>query len=568
MTSQKLIVSFSSNAAAGITDSIRVRFASACGYSNYKSAKLTNTLISIPSTPTSVTITPIQTNVCGERKYRYSAPNLPSATTTAGAANGWEWDLLGDLAETAVIDSGSLSSQKLVLIFSSNSAAAAGDSIRLRYSSVCGYSNFKSAKLTNTLLAVPSTPTAITITPIQTNVCGERKYRYSAPNLPTATTTAGAANGWEWELEGPLSASATVDSGDLNSQKLIVSFSDNAAAAAGDSIRVRYQSVCGYSNFKSIKLNNTALALPSTPTAITITPIQTNVCGERKYRYTAPNLPSATTTAGAANGWEWDLMGTLVETAVIDSGDLNSQKIVLSFTDNAAAGIGDSIRVRFISDCGYSNYKSVKFSNTKLNPPAVPVSITIQQVLPDICGARRYRYIAPALPAATTTAGAANGYEWFEPIGAVGITGVVDSGTTESRAITITYSSNAAATAGDSIFVRYTSGCGESVRKAQKLSNLLKSGCLPVSKNQSKKVDPSVLIYPNPSNSIFRVQISVSDKQNPISYVVGDVQGRILQKGIFTGSLLEIGSGWKPGIYWIRFEGINAETKTYRLIKR
>jgi hypothetical protein len=57
------------------------------------------------------------------------------------------------------------------------------------------------------------------------------------------------------------------------------------------------------------------------------------------------------------------------------------------------------------------------------------------------------------------------------PIGAVGITGVLDSGTLNSKVIKIVYSNNAASTIGDSIKVLYTSGCGNSLKKTQKLTN-------------------------------------------------------------------------------------------------
>jgi hypothetical protein len=58
------------------------------------------------------------------------------------------------------------------------------------------------------------------------------------------------------------------------------------------------------------------------------------------------------------------------------------------------------------------------------------------------------------------------------PIGTLGVTGELDSGSLTSKVIRIRYSSNAAALTGDSIKVLYTSDCGNSPAKAQKLSNL------------------------------------------------------------------------------------------------
>ena len=77
--------------------------------------------------------------------------------------------------------------------------------------------------------------------------------------------------------------------------------------------------------------------LPTTPT-ITIQAIQTNVCGAKRYRYIAPVLP-----AGAL-GYAWSFTGTLGLNAVVDSGSLTSRIFTATFSNNAAAAAGDSIR--------------------------------------------------------------------------------------------------------------------------------------------------------------------------------------------------------------------------------
>ena len=183
-------------------------------------------------------------------------------------------------------------------------------------------------------------------------------------------------------------------------------------------------------------------------------------------------MPVATTTAGAATGWLWSLPeGTVGSTGTIDSGNVNSQTIVITYTSNAIAGAGDTIRVRFTSDCGNGLVKATKLTNTALAAPAAPASVTTATVS-DVCGARVYRYTAPALTVATITTGAATGYLWSMPSGTLGVTGVLDSGSLSGRIIRIRYSSNAAAATGDSIKVLYTSNCGNSLAKAQKLSNV------------------------------------------------------------------------------------------------
>ena len=556
--SQKMVVRFTSDAASGIGDSVKLQYVSPCGNSNFRTLKLTNTGLSAPTAPASITIQPVSVNTCGARIYRYIAPALPPSTTSTMPATGWQWNFIGSLSEFAMLDSGTLQSKVIRVLFTSNQAALSGDSVQLWFTSACGDSKIKTTKLTNGGLNPPSAPASILITPLQTNVCGVRRYRYTALNLPVATTTAGAATGWEWSIVGALGGSALIDSGSLQSQKLILSFSSNAAAGAGDSIRVRYTSNCGNSPYRSVKLTNTALNPPTAPASIIITPLQTNVCGARRYRYSAPNLPLATTTAGAATGWNWSIIGVLGGSATIDSGSLQAQKLILSFSSNAAAGAGDSIRIRFSSACGFSANRSLRFSNTILNPPAAPTSIIIQQVLPDSCGSRRYRYLAPNLPVATTTSGAASGYSWSLPTGFVGSTGVLDSGDLTGQRIRIRYSSNTAAGTGDSIRLRYNSGCGLSNPKAQRLSNLLKN-CPNVKRLPISFIPSASQLFPNPSNGNFKLVIpaSVIPNLKQVRLEIYDQSGKLCLQ-----QLVAVRDGglqhqmhlreWRSGNYWLR----------------
>ena len=475
--SRVIVLTFASNRASISTDSIKVRAYSGCGVTAYKGAKLSNAALLVPATPTAIAITPLITNECGNRLYRYSVPSLPAGTATTGAATGYVWELVGGLSASATIDSGDVNGQKIVVRFSSNAAALTGDSIKFYYTSGCGNSLTKAAKLTNTAIVVPAAPTAIAITPLITNVCGNRVYRYSVPALPAASATAGAATGYVWEFVGSMSEYATIDSGDVNGQKIVVSFSSNAAAATGDSIKFYYTSGCGNSLTKAAKLTNTALKEPAAPaaTGVKITAIQTNVCGARKYRYSAPALPAATTTTGAATGYVWDFVGSLQSTMTVDSGDLNSQIFTVTFTSNAAAGL-DSVRMYYTSDCGNSLRRAAKLSNTLLSAPAAAAAtgVTITPIQTNVCAARKYRYSAPNLPAATATTGAASGYVW-DFAGSLQQTMTIDSGDVNSQRFTVTFTSNAAAGL-DSVRMFYTSaGCGNSARRAVKLSNTLLS---------------------------------------------------------------------------------------------
>ncbi len=573
--SQVIVVSYTSLSAAATGDSVRVAYSSLCGNSLNKAAKLTNVVSTAPLIPGSIAITAITTNVCGNRVYRYAAPNLPAATAKAAPATGYVWSFKGALGDNAVIDSGDVNSQKIVMHYTMNSAAGVGDSVKLYYTSSCGNSPVKASKLSNAAITAPIAPTAITITAVTPSVCGAKVYRYAAPaTLPVATATATAATGWLWSFTNTtLGNNAHIDSGDVDSKVIVVSYTSNLAGGVGDSVRLRYTSACGNGANAKAKLTNVATAVPVAPTSLTITAIETNVCGARKYRYAAPStVPAATATLAAPTGWLWSFTGTLGNNAFIDSGDVNSQVITVTFTSNAGAGTGDSVRVSYTSSCGNSLKKTAKLSNALLAAP-IPASITMALVS-DVCGARVYRYTAPATTSASATAPATTGWLWTLPAGPVGSTGTLDSGNVNSHVIKVRYTSNAVAGAGDTIKVAYTSACGTGANKAAKLSNVAKTGCpiitnnIPVSKAPvtTPAESMSVKVFPNPTTSNFNLQVLTAGKEEVTARVL-DIQGRFIQSvKVAPNQTLSLGSALKAGAYFIEVRQ-GKDVKTTRVMK-
>jgi hypothetical protein len=431
--------------------------------------------LSAPLPPTSIIATPLITNVCGQRKIRYTAPNLPIGTANITAATGYFWSFTSPTPLLAQLDSGTFTSKIIVVKYVSNNAAQIGDSINLYYTSACGNSIKKSLKINLTALNVPAAPTSITITPLITNICGQRKYRCIMPIMPNATTTNGAATGYLWTLTGNVATYGVIDSGSLTSRIMVLKYTDNNATFVGDSLKAQYSSGCGLSNFKITKFSVPKITPPLAPTEIVITPVSIGTCGSKIYRYTMPLVTTGTITNAAATGYAWEFVGILSSTATIDSGTLNSRIIRMKFINNNAATIGDSVRAYYLSSCGNGSVKSIKLSNANLTAPAMPASIGITLVN-DVCGSRIYRYSAPLLPNSTANAMAATGYEWFLPTGsAVATSATLDSGIlngANARYIKLKFTNNGAAANSDSIRLRYTSGCGNSATKAQKLSNL------------------------------------------------------------------------------------------------
>jgi hypothetical protein len=159
------------------------------------------------------------------------------------------------------------------------------------------------------------------------------------------------------------------------------------------------------------------------------------------------------------------------------------------------------------------------------------------------------------------------------PTGTVGSTGTLDSGTLNSRIIVVVYTSNAAAGAGDSIRLRYTSGCGNGAIKAQKLSNLLKSGCPPITKLAETKAPATTIantmnvkVYPNPTTSQFNVQVNTTGAEETVVRIL-DVQGRFVKSvKVAANQVISLGSELKAGSYMLEVRQ-GKDVKTTRVIK-
>jgi hypothetical protein len=240
------------------------------------------------------------------------------------------------LGTTAEIITGTVNSQSITVKYTSNAAAATGDSVRVLYTSGCGNSLNKALKLTNTAITVPAAPASITITPVTITVCGNRVYRYAAPALVGATATAGAASGWLWSFTGTLGANAVIDSGDASSQVIRVKFTSNAAAATGDSVRVRYTSGCGNGLNKASKLSNTALAnCPVVPANLPVTkvaPVRTDM-NVKVY-------PNPTT-----NNFNVQVLSAGTEQSVVRVMDLQGRVLkTMNVSANETVNLGSDLR--------------------------------------------------------------------------------------------------------------------------------------------------------------------------------------------------------------------------------
>jgi hypothetical protein len=164
-----------------------------------------------------------------------------------------------------------------------------------------------------------------------------------------------------------------------------------------------------------------------------------------------------------------------VSGVIIDSGVVNFSRVIkVRYSSSNAALTTDQIKVRAYSGCGTAGTKAQTLTHVAVLPPAAPVSVTMARIS-DVCGARIYRYTAPALVGQTANNAPATGWRWTMPTGTLGSTGVLVAGTLTSQSIDIRYSSNAAASSTDIIRVCYNSSCGLGTNKSQQLNNVAKT---------------------------------------------------------------------------------------------
>jgi hypothetical protein len=434
--SKTIIVRYINSSSVSVGDSIKLGYSSTCGNSATKAMIFANPAAVAPLAPTSITAE-LVSDICGARVYRYTAPVISSVTASGYTpATGYAWSMpIGAVGSTGTLDSGSLGSRIIKIIYTSNAAAATGDSIKVAFTSSCGNSKAVATKLTNTLLvtAVIATPSVV-YQELKYNSCGEKVYRYTVPALGTNAT------GYQWQMPtGSYGSIGTLDSGTLTSKSILVRYTTNSTAGAGDTIRVAFRSICGVGTYKSLGLLNPPTYAPLTPTSIT-SELVSDACGARVYRYKVTEIPMVNNLSYvAATGYAWSMpSGPLGSTATLDSGTLGSQTIRISFNSNVAASTNDSIKVAYTSTCGNSLYKAINLSNVKVTAPSAPANIAATLLINN-CGEKVYRYVAPSLPAATQNSWAATGYAWNFNTLTLGSSATLDSGSLEGQAIIVRY---------------------------------------------------------------------------------------------------------------------------------
>jgi beta-glucanase (GH16 family) len=559
-TGNRIVSGQGTNAVATVmkvAGTVSIASSGACGVNPTISLAVTK---AVPTTPTTLTYT--STNVCLYTQSAFTNSGLRDTfrTTQILNATGYIWEVpTGSVSQR-------LNDTSITVVFPDTISLSATDPryVKVYSVSACDTSLAKSITLTRTVAATPGIiynsfdagattgPAAVTAV---CSIIGGAGTTYKIRKVATAAT-------YTWSVKSGTNMIVTHENaaGGANDTVITVQY---LSGFVTDSIFVRAVSGCGVSVAKGIKVSATT---PSAPATLTVTSLGTITCGRPRYRFTAPAvLPAATATTGAATGYQWSFFGTLGATFVVDSGSLSTSVVTGYFTSTAVHGLGDSVKIRYASTCGFSAYKVAALTNvaSSSNPPATPASLTATLVS-DVCGARVYRYTAPALPAGSASAAAATGYTWTLPTGsAVALSATLDSGVlsgTGARYIRLKYSNNGVAVVGDSVRFLYNSACGVSANKALKLTNVAKVCLLgaPVfakSTNSSDVINTD--IYPNPNNGNFNLHLETGVLSLQFAVIeIKDITGKSIdqfQVNAINGKIDAYYSSGKlkPGMYFI-----------------
>jgi hypothetical protein len=85
---------------------------------------------------------------------------------------------------------------------------------------------------------------------------------------------------------------------------------------------------------------------------------------------------------------------------------------------------------------------------------------------------------------------------------------------------------------------------------------------LPYSESELEAV-----VYPNPTSGLITIEVAVS-ADNPITYVVADQNGKLIETGQFSQSSYPINlSNQQTGIYYLRLNDRHGKV-TYKIIKQ
>ncbi len=382
-------------------------------------------------------------------------------------------------------------------------AGSAGGSISVTANGKCVASN-AATSLAVTINAQQSAPTSITVSGGSAKVCPGDTRTYTTPLVAGVT--------YSWTVP----TGAVINSGQ-GTRTINVTY--NSGFTSNGTLSVVKVQGCGVSSPKTLAVNRN---VPSTPSAISGTTY--GLCGAINKVYSIIQVAGMT--------YQW----TVPATATIVNGQ-GTNSITVNFPSTNFTG---TISVNAVNACGAGTARNL----TVRAIPSTPVSIT--GPITACANQLNVAYNTAAIATATS-------YIWGVPLGSIITLG---QGT---NSIVMNYG-----TASGTVKVRAGNGCGAGSYKNLAVLINCREGFETAAEGSGQL---AVVIYPNPSATMFTVKFNSSDDEI-FSLTVRDIIGKVVETyiNIDTQQSFDFGAQLNNGIYITEIL-TGSERKIFRIVK-
>ncbi len=355
-----------------------------------------------------------------------------------------------------------------------------------------------------TVNSPPTPPVSISVTGGSAKVCPGDTRTYSTPLVAGAT--------FNWTVP----TGAVINSGQ-GTRTINVTY--NSGFTSNGTISVSKVQGCGLSTPKTLAVNRN---IPSTPSAISGTTY--GLCGATNKVYTVTQVAGMT--------YQW----TVPAVATIVSGQ-GTNSITVNFPSTNFTG---TVSVKAVNTCGAGTARNL----TVRAIPSTAVSIT--GPITACANQQNVAYSTAAIATATS-------YTWGVPSGSMITSG---QGT---NSIVMNYG-----TASGTVKVRAGNGCGAGSYKNLAVLINCREGFEAAAEGSGQL---AVVIYPNPSATMFTVKFNSSDDEI-FSLTVRDIIGKVVETyiNIDTQQSFDFGAQLNNGIYITEIL-TGSERKIFRIVK-
>jgi hypothetical protein len=411
--------------------------------------------------------------------------------------------------------------------------------IKVRSVANCGSSGDKSLSVLGASFSAPG------IISGPTNAC-----MYINNNTQATYKINKVANAPAYLWSVPSGATIVSHLAGTGSNDTAISVSFNTNFIPGTSISVR-STGCGFSAARSLTISGVN---PSTPGVISG---PGNAC-EFMVSSNAPNGNIATYTIKKASGaaeYIWTAPPNATITGHPAGLGMNDTIVEMKYNASFVSG---SLTVKSSNGCGVSVNRVLNINKLNAITPGV---INVAQT--SVCPARVYTYALTTMPANATS------LLWSVPNGATIMSGQGTIG------ITVSYPS---VSINGQVKVQSVNNCSSSSLQSVSVQlpecTSLFTGNIPSNQKSTETKSnwgDAVNVYPNPSNSNFKISLNGIWNFDQINSLIQlnilDVQGLLIKSMLIKpDQTITLGADMKPGVYMLQIRN-GTKVKTVRLVK-